>query len=45
MAENLVKQFPVVFNDNIYTMEGENFYIYFADDAVSFYVKTPRIIL
>ena len=34
IAENLVKQFPVVFNDNIYTMEGEKFHIYFADDAV-----------
>ena len=44
ITENLVKQFPAVFDGNIHTMEGEKFHIYLVDEAVPFCVKTPRTI-
>jgi len=40
-----VQELPTVFNDNINSMEGEEFLIYFTDDARSFCVSTPRSIL
>ena len=44
ITENLVKQFSVVFDGNIHTIEGEKFHICLVDDAVPFHVKTPRTI-
>ena len=43
-AEDLVKQFPTVFDGQIRTMEGEIFHISLVEDAVPFCVKTPRSI-
>ena len=43
-AEEMVKQFPTVFDGKIRTMEGEKFHITLVEDAIPFYVKTPRSI-
>ena len=43
-AEDLVKQFPTVFDGHICTMEGEKFHISLVDDAVPFCVNAPRSI-
>ena len=42
ISENLVKQFPAVFDGRISTMEGEKFHVYLVDDAVPFCVKHPE---
>ncbi len=43
-SEDLVKEFPAVFSDEVRPMEGENFHIAVTDDAKPFCVKTPRTI-
>ena len=43
-AEDLVRQFPTVFDGNIRVMEGEKFHISMGPDAVPFCGKTPRAI-
>ena len=43
-AEDLVKQFPTVFDGHIHTMEGEKFHISLVDDTVPFCIKAPRSI-
>jgi len=43
-AEDLVKQFPTVFDGQIHTMEGEMFHISLVEDAIPFCVKTSRSI-
>ena len=43
-AEDLVMQFPTVFDGNIRVMEGETFHISLCPGAVPFCVKTPRAI-
>ena len=43
-AEDLMMQFPTVFNGNICVMEGETFHISLCPGAIPFCVKTPRAI-
>jgi len=39
-----VQEFPTIFDGNINRIEGEEFHIYFTDDARPFRVSTPRSI-
>ena len=43
-AQEIMDEFPSVFDGHIRVMEGEQFYITLAEDAVPFCVKTPRTI-
>ena len=43
-TDDLVNQFPTVFDGHIHTMDGEKFSISLQEDAVPFCVKTPRSI-
>ena len=43
-AQNLVTQFPLVFDSKIRVMEGEQFHISLTENAIPFCVKTPRSI-
>ena len=43
-AEDLVGQFPTVFDDRIRIMEGEKFHISLTPGATPFCVKTPRTV-
>ena len=43
-ADDLVNQFPTIFNGSIHTMDGEKFSISLQEDAIPFCVKTPRLI-
>ena len=45
IPQNLMAQFPLVFDGKIRVMEGEKFHISLTEDAVPFCVKTPRSIL
>jgi len=40
-----VDQYPVVFDGQVRVIEGEKFHIALMDDAVPFWVKTPRSML
>ena len=42
--EQMIQEFPKVFDGDIKTMEGEQFHIYLTDDAKPFRVSTPRTI-
>ncbi len=42
--EDLIKQFPEVFSDDIKVMPGEEFHIKLSEDAKPFCVNTPRAI-
>lgn len=42
--EEIMKEFPTVFNGQIKTMKGEEFHISLTDNAKPFCVKTPRSI-
>ena len=41
-SEDIMKEFPEVFNGQIKTMDGEEFHISLTDDAKPFCVNTPR---
>ena len=43
-AEEMMEEFPTVFDEQIRTMEGEEFHISLTDDAKPFCVNTPRSI-
>ena len=43
-AEDLVEQFPTVFDGHIRTMKGEKFHIFLVGDAKPFCVKALRLI-
>ena len=43
--EQMMKEFPTVFDGNIKIMEGEQFHIHLTDNAKPFRVSTPRTIL
>ena len=41
-SQNLINEFPSVFNNKVKPMKGEQFHITLIDDAKPFCVKTPR---
>ena len=43
-SQDLINEFPMVFNEVVQAMEGESFRIELTDDAKPFCVKTPRSI-
>ena len=43
-SEDLINEFPTVFDDQVKAMEGESFHIELTEDAKPFCVKTPRTI-
>ena len=43
-SQNLINEFPRVFNNKVKPMKGEHFHIALIDDAKPFCVKTPRTI-
>ena len=43
-TDQIMSEFPTVFDGHIRTMLGENFYISLADDVFPYCVKTPRTI-
>ena len=43
-SEDIMKEFPSVFDGQIKTMDGEEFYISLTDDTKPFCVNTPRFV-
>ena len=41
--QQIMQEFPTIFDGHIKTMEGEKFHIALTDDARPFYVKAPRV--
>jgi len=44
ISDDLISEFPTVFEDCVKAMEGESFHIELTEEAKSFCVKTPRAI-
>jgi len=42
MAEEIMKEFPTVFDGQVRVMEGEEFHIQLQDNAIPFCIKTPH---
>jgi len=43
-AEDIMKEYPTVFDGQVRVMEGEQFHIRLREDAVPFCVKSPRVV-
>jgi len=43
-AEDIMKEYPTVFDGQVRVMEGEQFHIRLREDAVPFRVKSPRVV-